>query len=925
MAELAIAKLNRVSYVGNDFDTHFDDLRGRLQVQFAQDFNDFALSSLGIMLLDLVAYGLDSLSFYLDRRATDAYLDTARTRKAVARLSRQLGYKIGAAVASSVDVKVAIAAPVAFSVPIPKGFQFKGPNDLVFETAELVTFDAGSGPNEPKFIPCYEGVTVVENFVSDGTSNQSFQLGKVPEGKFIVQGTMKVSVNLAPWTESEFITFDKTDQFEVGYNDEPPTLRFGDSVAGNIPTVGASVTATYVATTGLTGQVIAGSIVESVDPLIVFFQEITLNINNDESSVGGDDPEALDKVRVFAGKVFKARQVAVTRPDYKALAGSFADPLYGRVAVAQAVSSRSAAQDLALLNALFEIRSLLDPVKAQVNALDTAGRFLFDYILTTLTDLQTVLGGIAANDTDANALLVPALADARTSKNTAVEMINDANDIVAEATTALSEIALIPVATANLKIGSTLDNRLLYVAKTAGEVGEGVQVEHLIGGSGVVVTVVGKAITVTFPVTATATQVAIAINAAPLANALVYAYTLLGGVGSPIAFPLTSLGYLAPNSLPLSGLAESDQASLQKHFDRCKTEASNLSSSATGVLNVLDTVAAAIIDAQVKLTDSGFNLVTSGSKLYAASRDGINVKYAVGPATPLPTTKTDGETVFTGDILIGSGFAQADFGKLIEILTGVDAGIYRVGDDINAGQVPLVNLDGTPFFSSANATGLSYTFVNLYLYALQLDNTVVPLDTTGAVTVSVGAQLDDIFDHVDKMLADDCKANLISVPILTRNVSGFYAGPSLGLQQSLQAYLDERKEVTQTVKVTSGVNSLVNAILTVRVSVKSGFAESVVKATVATVIDGVLRDRAFGASLFVSELVNAVLGGVEGIAFLNITIDGYRDPNGVFQTDKLDANGNLIILNSEVVTKDLVTTPLPAGVTITTEIFSQGV
>ena len=201
----------------------------------------------------------------------------------------------------------------------------------------------------------------------------------------------------------------------------------------------------------------------------------------------------------------------------------------------------------------------------------------------------------------------------------------------------------------------------------------------------------------------------------------------------------------------------------------------------------------------------------------------------------------------------------------------------------------------------------------------------MPPNIAGAVTVSVGNELDEIYDHVDKMLADDCKANLVTVPILTRNVAGFYAGPSLGLQQSLQAYLDERKEVTQTVKVTSGVNSLVSAILTIRVSVLPGYAESVVQATVATVIDGVLRDRAFGASLYVSELVNAVLDAVEGLAFLNITIDGYRDPSGDFQTAKLDANGNLIILNSEVVTKDLVTISSPSGVTIETEIFSQGV
>ena len=90
--------LVRAKYAGLDFDTHVDDLLARLQVKFAADFNDFAVSSLAIVILDAISYGLDTLSFYLDRRATDAFLATARTRRSVSRLCRQLGYKMGAAI-----------------------------------------------------------------------------------------------------------------------------------------------------------------------------------------------------------------------------------------------------------------------------------------------------------------------------------------------------------------------------------------------------------------------------------------------------------------------------------------------------------------------------------------------------------------------------------------------------------------------------------------------------------------------------------------------------------------------------------------------------------------------------------------------------------------------------------------------------------
>ena len=126
---MGVAELNRAKFSGLDFDSHFDDLQSRMQIKFADDFNDFALSSLGIMLIDIISFGLDSLSFYLDRRTTDLYLETARTRKSVSRLTRQLGYKMRAAVSASADLDVSVVDPVAVSVPIPAGFQFQGPNE----------------------------------------------------------------------------------------------------------------------------------------------------------------------------------------------------------------------------------------------------------------------------------------------------------------------------------------------------------------------------------------------------------------------------------------------------------------------------------------------------------------------------------------------------------------------------------------------------------------------------------------------------------------------------------------------------------------------------------------------------------------------------------------------------------------------------
>jgi hypothetical protein len=215
-----------------------------------------------------------------------------------------------------------------------------------------------------------------------------------------------------------------------------------------------------------------------------------------------------------------------------------------------------------------------------------------------------------------------------------------------------------------------------------------------------------------------------------------------------------------------------------------------------------------------------------------------------------------------------------------------------------------------------------------------IDAAVVPISTDGTVTNTVGEKLGgpglpipvfgSIYNHVDVLLSDDCKSNLVSVPILTHDAAGFYTAPSLGLQQALQSYLDARKEVTQTVKVTSGEGYLVRPVIVIRAGVKLGYSPSVTAAAISSVVDGVLRDRSFGVSLYLSDFCQVIDTSVAGLAFLNVAISGYNDKDGLLLSDKLDGNGNLIIKESEVITKEQrLTLPVSqAGVTISTEIVT---
>jgi hypothetical protein len=716
---MGVAELNRVKYSGLDFDAHFDDLQARMQIKFASDFNDFATSSLGIMLIDIIAFGLDSLSFYLDRRATDMYLETARSRKSVARLTRQIGYKMRASIAASVDLDVSITNPKVVTVPIPEGFKFQGPNDLVFEAAQEVSWT----PSEQvagivKQVPCYQGETFTDNFVSDGTPNQVFELRRTPDSNYVVSGTVTVLVDGSSWDEEEFLAFEATDHFEVGYNDEPTTVRFGDGVAGNIPTVGASIVVTYVASRGKEGIVNKDTIQDVVNPLVVAFDTVTLSINNAVGSSGGDDPEDLVHAKIFAGLVYKSRFVAVTRNDYEALAGSFASPLFGRVAVAQAVSSRSADTDLLLQSLLSDINAVIDPIKPAVDASVDNSVTILDAVDVLLANMATTLESIATAATDIDTDTDSIVTSARANKNLAIEV--DASTSIIQ-TNASNGKAAIDAITTGADALTTLTK-----------------------------------------------------------DALKEFFTLI----------------------------ESQNASISGNAGTVESDAATILAKAGSIIDN-----AALV---------GLTVADVDSLLLSAETDRTN--------------------------------AQTQLGA-----TGLRAEL----DDISAA--------------------------------------VLVLDS------GVDTALSAIHTHVDKILAADCKANLVSVPILTRDAGGFYAAPSLSLIAALQDYLDARKEVTQTVEVLSGVDFLIPAVITARIGVRSGFSESITESEVNTAINGILRDRRFGVSLYESDLHDAILL-VPGVSFANVDIQGFLDPTtSTLSTVRTDASGNLILLTSEVITKGTVT------------------
>ena len=75
-----------------DFDTIRNSMKDYIQRNYPEDFNDWIESSEFVAILDLMAYLGQSLAFRMDINARENFMDVARARESILRLSRTLSY-----------------------------------------------------------------------------------------------------------------------------------------------------------------------------------------------------------------------------------------------------------------------------------------------------------------------------------------------------------------------------------------------------------------------------------------------------------------------------------------------------------------------------------------------------------------------------------------------------------------------------------------------------------------------------------------------------------------------------------------------------------------------------------------------------------------------------------------------------------------
>lgn len=332
---------NPIDYTSRDYDVIRQDLLNRVS-DYLPEWTSLQESDFGVVLLDLFAHVGDVLSYYTDRIAQEAFLQTATQRQSVLRIASMLGYtpvqQQAAIIPVTLDnqatpqrnggIQFVISPNAGGNVTIPTGTQVvtaagvDGSAPIVFETVTARTI----APGATDYVDAIEGVTVSLELIGQSTGRDSleFKLAypNVIFGSIVVYvaegpGTVGSPTNVL-WTYFGQIT--DAGPIDSAYtitqdNAGNSFIKFGDGTNGRIPPTGTQVFVTYRYGRGAEGNVGTNSIV-GLAAAIPGVQSVTNNV----AASGGSDPESIDSMRISIPRSIKTLNRAVTVDDYASLA-----------------------------------------------------------------------------------------------------------------------------------------------------------------------------------------------------------------------------------------------------------------------------------------------------------------------------------------------------------------------------------------------------------------------------------------------------------------------------------------------------------------------------------------------------------------------------------------------------------------------------
>jgi len=299
------------------------------------EWTDFSENDLGVLLVELFAYACDITLYYQTRIASNLFPETSDEPDALVQLLRLIGYELQPPAPATANLRLAFDAAEPTPIVIPAGTQFfvslSSGEQLTFETEQEVQIQNSQlTPPDPSRnlryflpLPVVEGTTVTDELVgiSDGSPNQMYTL----QSKSVIAGSVTVTVTETGgdtrWEEVETLANSSpADRHFVVQRDGEgaATILFGDGSNGMIPVGGTAIAPVNIQATYRIGGGAQGNVAANTQ-----FNSSLTNIReaiNLQAAAGGTESEDIDRARLFAPRLFRTQERAVTGQDYTDLA-----------------------------------------------------------------------------------------------------------------------------------------------------------------------------------------------------------------------------------------------------------------------------------------------------------------------------------------------------------------------------------------------------------------------------------------------------------------------------------------------------------------------------------------------------------------------------------------------------------------------------
>lgn len=298
----------------------------------------------GMVFVDLWAYLGDTLHYYLDRIAQEAFLETATQRSSVLALSSLLDYKAEGVNNSTTSVYINPTESICTDenpVLIPRYTRMLGKSsydnsDVVFLTVTPIAINV-SGTTVPGYVTypksfgnillrLLEGELYTESYNSTNGSNQQIILNQPSVVGNSITVTVNEGTNGSSVSYSQIPRLIDATSTDLVYStrltsDDYTILTFGNNANGKVPTTNSVITVNYRTSRGAEGNVSANTVTyfESLNPSEGADYDGIVVIPNANKALGGTDPESIEILRKNITASFRSQDRAVSLTDYQDL------------------------------------------------------------------------------------------------------------------------------------------------------------------------------------------------------------------------------------------------------------------------------------------------------------------------------------------------------------------------------------------------------------------------------------------------------------------------------------------------------------------------------------------------------------------------------------------------------------------------------